>query len=197
MQIETDIDQVLVRKVQSGDRSAFDRIVERYQHRLLRVVAQLVRNPAEAEDIVQDSFIKALRALPDFRQDSALYTWLYRIAINSAKNHLKLRAREAALIAAPVDKDGIDYEVESSCGTPETLLTDKQIVSHLNRTLDIMPLVLSTAIVLREIEGMSYEQIAEVMCCPVGTVRSRISRARELLSKTLTPLFDHQTRQQS
>ena len=185
-------DLSLVRRVQGGDKGAFDALVRKYQHKLVKLVMRYVRNPAEAEDIAQEAFIKAYRALPQFRGDSAFYTWLYRIAINTAKNHLVAEGRR------PLDhgmdlQDPDQYDVQSrlrDVDTPEHLLLTDEIQRTVEAAIADLPEDLRTAIVLRELEGMSYEQIAETMGCPVGTVRSRIFRAREAIDEKLKPLLD-------
>jgi len=185
-------DLALVRRVQKGDKSAFDALVLKYQHKILMLVRRYVRDPSEAEDVVQDAFIKAYRALPAFRGDSAFYTWMYRIAINTAKN---------ALVAAGRRPLTFDVEAQDAAGaefrsrlrdtdTPERLLLTEEIRSTVNRAIDGLPEDLRTAIVLRELEGFSYEEIASTMECPVGTVRSRIFRAREAIDRHLRVVFE-------
>jgi RNA polymerase sigma-70 factor (ECF subfamily) len=185
-------DQQLVQRVQKGDKSAFDLLVLKYQHRVLKLVSRFVSDAAEAEDVAQEAFIKAYRALPAFRGDSAFYTWLYRIAINTAKNALVSNRRR------PVDfdldmQDPDQYERHArlrEADTPEGVLLTEEIRVVVERALEQLPEDLRTAIVLRELEGLSYEEIAEAMDCPVGTVRSRIFRAREAIDKKLKPLLD-------
>jgi RNA polymerase sigma-70 factor (ECF subfamily) len=185
-------DQQLVQRVQKGDKSAFDLLVLKYQHRVLKLVGRFVSDPAEAEDVAQEAFIKAYRALPAFRGDSAFYTWLYRIAINTAKNALVSNRRR------PVDfdldmQDPDQYERHArlkEADTPEGVLLTEEIRVVVEKALEQLPEDLRTAIVLRELEGLSYEEIAEAMDCPVGTVRSRIFRAREAIDKKLKPLLD-------
>jgi RNA polymerase sigma-70 factor (ECF subfamily) len=185
-------DQQLVQRVQKGDKSAFDLLVLKYQHRVLKLVGRFVSDPAEAEDVAQEAFIKAYRALPAFRGDSAFYTWLYRIAINTAKNALVSNRRR------PVDfdldmQDPDQYERHArlkEADTPEGVLLTDEIRVVVEKALEQLPEDLRTAIVLRELEGLSYEEIAEAMDCPVGTVRSRIFRAREAIDKKLKPLLD-------
>ncbi len=186
-------DLSLVRRVQRGDKGAFDALVLKYQHKLVKLVMRYVRNPAEAEDIAQEAFIKAYRALPQFRGDSAFYTWLYRIAINTAKNAVVSRDRSP--IEYDLDRHSSDesYEMQGRMKDPETpeglVLTD-EIRSTVNAAIDALPEDLRTAIVLRELEGLSYEEIATAMDCPVGTVRSRIFRAREAIDKRLREVFE-------
>ena len=187
-------DLSLVRRVQHGDKGAFDVLVLKYQHKLVKLVTRYVRNPAEAEDIAQEAFIKAYRALPQFRGDSAFYTWLYRIAINTAKNAVVSRDR------SPVEYDldrssSIDesYDMQGrlkDSETPEGLVLTDEIRRTVNAAIEQLPEDLRTAIVLRELEGLSYEQIASSMGCPVGTVRSRIFRAREAIDHRLREVFE-------
>jgi len=185
-------DQQLVQRVQKGDRSAFDLLVLKYQHRVLKLVSRFVSNTAEAEDVAQDAFLKAYRALPSFRGDSAFYTWLYRIAINTAKNSLVANRRR------PVDFDLDLQDPEQfdrharlkDVDTPERVLLTEEIRQVVEGAMEQLPEDLRTAIVLRELDGLSYEEIAEAMDCPVGTVRSRIFRAREAIDKRLKPLLD-------
>jgi RNA polymerase sigma-70 factor (ECF subfamily) len=190
---ERESDQLLVERVQAGDRRAFDLLVAKYQRRLMRLVSRLVHDPAEAEDVVQETFIKAFRALRHFRGDSAFYTWLYRIGINTAKNFLVTQGRRAptSTEADAERAEGFD-DADSlrDINTPESVLASKQIAYTVNAAMEALPLELRTAIVLREIEGLSYEEISEVMACPIGTVRSRIFRAREVIAEKLRPLLD-------
>jgi RNA polymerase sigma-70 factor (ECF subfamily) len=185
-------DLMLVERVQRGESRAFDYLVLRYQHKVLKLIMRYVRDPVEAEDVAQEAFIKAYRALPSFRGDSAFYTWLYRIAINTAKNALVSSKRR------PVDynldlQDSEQYEMQArlkDSETPEGLLLTDEIRNTVNEAIADLPEDLRTAIMLRELEGMSYEEIAAAMECPVGTVRSRIFRAREAIDKRLRPIFD-------
>jgi RNA polymerase sigma-70 factor (ECF subfamily) len=187
-----DTDQELVRRVQAGDQSAFNLLVLKYQHRVLKLVGRFVNDPTEAEDVAQEAFLKAYRALASFRGDSAFYTWLYRIAINTAKNALVSQRRR------PVDfdldlQDPDQYERQAKlkeADTPEGVLLTDEIRAVVEEAMEQLPEDLRTAIVLRELEGLSYEEIAEAMDCPVGTVRSRIFRAREAIDKKLKPLLD-------
>ena len=186
-------DLSLVRRVQRGDKGAFDALVLKYQHKLVKLVMRYVRNPAEAEDIAQEAFIKAYRALPQFRGDSAFYTWLYRIAINTAKNAVVSRDRSP--IEYDLDRSNTDesYDMQGrmkDSETPEGLVLTDEIRSTVNAAIDALPEDLRTAIVLRELEGLSYEVIAEAMACPVGTVRSRIFRAREAIDRRLREVFE-------
>jgi len=185
-------DLALVERVQRGDRAAFDVLVLRYQHKVLKLIMRYIRDAAEAEDVAQEAFIKAYRALPAFRGDSAFYTWLYRIAINTAKNALVSSKRR------PIDydldlQDPEQYDMAArlkDSETPEGLLLTDEIRETVNGAIADLPEDLRTAIVLREIDGLSYEEIAAAMDCPVGTVRSRIFRAREAIDKRLRPIFD-------
>ena len=183
-------DQQLVERVQKGDKRAFDVLVLKYQHRIYSLVSRFVRDPDEVQDVVQEAFIKAYRALPGFRGDSAFFTWLYRIAINTAKNYLVSRARRPP--GADVDVD--DAEHLESAGAlrdlagPENEMMTEQLRAVIDRAIRALPEDLRTALTLREFEGLSYEEIAEVMRCPVGTVRSRIFRAREAVDHEILPL---------
>jgi RNA polymerase sigma-70 factor (ECF subfamily) len=191
---DTSPDQLLVRRAQAGDRRAFDLLVLRYQHRLAKLIARYVRDHSEVMDVAQDSFIKAYRALPNFRGDSAFYTWLYRIAINTAKNHLVSRSRRTLESAADLD-DAEQYaeNVElHDLATPERLLLRDEIERTVVEAIDELPEDLRMAITLRELEGMSYEDISAAMDCPIGTVRSRIFRARDAINKRLEPLIGEQ-----
>jgi RNA polymerase sigma-70 factor (ECF subfamily) len=186
-------DLSLVRRVQRGDKGAFDALVLKYQHKLVKLVMRYVRNPAEAEDIAQEAFIKAYRALPQFRGDSAFYTWLYRIAINTAKNAVVSRDRSP--IEYDLDRHHSDesYDLQGrmkDSETPEGLVLTDEIRTTVNAAIDALPEDLRTAIVLRELEGLSYEEIAAAMDCPVGTVRSRIFRAREAIDRRLREVFE-------
>ena len=185
-------DLSLVRRVQRGDKGAFDALVLKYQHKLVKLVMRYVRNPAEAEDIAQEAFIKAYRALPQFRGDSAFYTWLYRIAINTAKNAVVSRDRSP--IEYNLDRGNDEsYDMQGrmkDSETPEGLVLTDEIRSIVNAAIEALPEDLRTAIVLRELEGLSYEEIAATMDCPVGTVRSRIFRAREAIDRRLREVFE-------
>ncbi len=193
---ERDIDQLLVERVQRGDKQAFALLVSKYQRKIERLVSRIVRDPDEISDITQEAFIKAYRALPKFRGDSAFYTWLYRIAINCAKNYLAGQGRRPRTQSSPnaQNPDGSetfeDNENLSDINTPESLLMGKQVAETVNQAVADLPEDLRTAVTLREIEGMSYEEIAQAMHCPIGTVRSRIFRAREAIAERLRPLLD-------
>ncbi|GGX29331.1 RNA polymerase sigma factor RpoE [Undibacterium squillarum] len=192
MTTEREIDQILVERVQRGDKKAFELLVSKYQRKLMRLVSRLVYDQAEAEDVVQEAFIKAYRALPNFRGESAFYTWLYRIGINTAKNHLVTQGRKAptSTEADVEEAEGfVDADGLKDINTPESLLLSKQIAQTVNAAMHALPEELRNAITLREIEGLSYDEIAEVMLCPIGTVRSRIFRAREAIAEKLRPLL--------
>ncbi|MBA0014419.1 MAG: ECF RNA polymerase sigma-E factor [Nitrosomonadaceae bacterium] len=191
---DREIDQQLVDRVQRGDKQAFDLLVIKYQRKLARLLSQFIRDAAEVEDVAQETFIKAYRALPSFRGESAFYTWLYRIGINTAKNFLISQGRRApTMTSAGFDiEDAENFEEGSQLremNTPESELMSKQIAETVNQTLQELPEELRKAITLREIEGISYEEIATIMNCPIGTVRSRIFRAREIIAEKLRPLL--------
>lgn len=188
---ETAADLALIKRVQQGDRSAFDLLVIKYQHKILKLIMRYVRDPSEAMDVTQEAFIKAYRAAPSFRGDSAFYTWLYRIAINTAKNYLVAAGRRPTYYDLDL-QDPEQYEVFAKLkdvDTPEGLTLAEEIRHTVNQAIQGLPEDLRTAILLREIEGMSYEEIAHTMECPVGTVRSRIFRAREAIDKRISPLL--------
>ena len=190
---ERERDNSLVKRVQKGDKVAFELLFTKYQRRVSRLVSRFIRSDAEAEDVVQESFIKAYRALANFRGDSAFYTWLYRIAVNTAKNHLVAASKRPISMTQFEKNDDDDYEQDmfmSDSSTPESELITKQIAETVNDTMNSLPSDLREAIMLREIEGMSYEDIAEAMECPIGTVRSRIFRAREAISEKIKPMLD-------
>ncbi|MFK7887018.1 MAG: RNA polymerase sigma factor RpoE [Gammaproteobacteria bacterium] len=189
---EKNSDRVLVERVKQGDKTAFDLLVLKYQHKIVKLVMRYVRDSAEALDVTQEAFLKAYRALPGFRGDSAFYTWLYRIAINTAKNYLVAQKRR------PLDydldlQDPEQYDMQARLKTvdsPEHMVLSEEIRETVNNAISDLPEDLRTAIVLREIDGMSYEEIAQTMECPIGTVRSRIFRAREAIDKRLKPIVD-------
>jgi RNA polymerase sigma factor RpoE len=190
---DREIDRQLVERAQRGDKRAFELLVEKYQRKLARLLSRFIRDPAEVEDVTQEAFIKAYRALPAFRGDSAFYTWLYRIGINTAKNYLMAMGRRAPT-STEVEADEAEGFEEGEqlrdINTPESVLLSNEIAETVNSTIEALPEELRTAIQLREIEGMSYEDIAQVMNCPIGTVRSRIFRAREAIAAQLRPLLD-------
>lgn len=183
-------DQQLVERVQKGDKRAFDLLVLKYQHKMISVVSRYVRDSHEVQDVVQEAFIKAYRALGNFRGDSAFYTWIYRIAINTAKNYLVSRGRRPP--AFDVDVEDAEYysgsDLLKDVDTPESNLFRDELKAVIDQSIRDLPEDLRTAVTLREMEGLSYEDIADVMGCPVGTVRSRIFRAREAIEKRIEPL---------
>jgi len=189
---ERETDHELVERAQSGDRRAFDLLVLKYQQKVSNLISRYIRDPSEVMDVTQDAFIKAYRALPGFRGESAFYTWLYRIAVNTVKNHLVAQGRRPpgddieAELAEQMDGSGRMHEN----ATPERILLSDEIAMTVQGVLDELPDDLRTAIVLREFEGMSYEEIATAMKCPIGTVRSRIFRARDAIDKRLRPLLE-------
>jgi RNA polymerase sigma-70 factor, ECF subfamily len=189
---DREIDQQLVERAQRGDKRAFEMLVAKYQRKLGRLLSRFIRDSAEVEDVAQETFIKAYRALPSFRGDSAFYTWLYRIGINTAKNYLVALGRRAPTTTEFDSEEAENFEDGDQLrdmNTPEAELMSKQIASTVNETMQALPEELRTAITLREIEGLSYEDIATIMNCPIGTVRSRIFRARETIAEQLRPLL--------
>ena len=193
---KTENDIELVNRVKSGDTSAFDFLVIKYQRRVIRLLSRIVRDPVEVEDIAQESFLKAYRAIEQFRGDSAFYTWLYRIAVNTAKNYLFSRGRRPIPVSDlnTNSEDGESFELQAvsdNSESPEGVMVGMQIAEAVNRAVEKLPKELSTAVSLREMDGLSYEEISEVMNCPIGTVRSRIFRAREAIAEELKPLLDN------
>ena len=190
---DREADQALVERAQRGDKKAFGLLVGKYQRKLARLLSRLIRDPAEVEDVTQEAFITAYRALPSFRGDSAFYTWLYRIGVNTAKNYLVSQNRRAPTSTAFDADEAENFEEGDQLrdiNTPENMLLSKQMGNTVNAAMEVLPEDLRTAIVLREIEGLSYEEIAKIMDCPIGTVRSRIFRAREAVAEKLRPLLD-------
>jgi RNA polymerase sigma-70 factor, ECF subfamily len=187
-----EIDQELVERVQHGDKHAFELLVDKYQRKLGRLLSRFIRDPAEVEDVTQETFIKAYKALPSFRSDSAFYTWLYRIGINTAKNYLVAKSRRAPTTTEFDSEEAENFDIGDQLrdlNTPENELISKEIAATVNDAMANLPEELKTAITLREIEGLSYEDIATMMNCPIGTVRSRIFRAREVIAQQLRPLL--------
>jgi RNA polymerase sigma-70 factor (ECF subfamily) len=189
---ERNVDRELVQKVQKGDKNAFDVLVGKYQYKIIKLISRYVHDPSEALDVAQEAFLKAYRALPGFRGESAFYTWLYRIAINTAKNYLVAQGRRPP--GSDIDaQEAEQYEGQSflkEYETPERVLLKDEIEAAVFKAIEELPEDLRTAITLRELEGMSYEEIAHTMGCPIGTVRSRIFRARESIDAKLRPLLD-------
>ncbi|HTP95328.1 MAG TPA: RNA polymerase sigma factor RpoE [Burkholderiales bacterium] len=187
---DREVDQQLVERAQRGDKHAFELLVVKYQRKLARLLSRFIRDATEVEDVTQEAFIKAYRALPTFRGDSAFYTWLYRIGINTAKNYLVALGRRAPTTTEFDSEEAESFENGDQLrdlNTPENALVTRQIAETVNSTLEQLPAELRTAITLREIEGLSYEDIANIMNCPIGTVRSRIFRAREAIAAQLRP----------
>ncbi|WP_320545856.1 RNA polymerase sigma factor RpoE [Aeromonas veronii] len=187
------LDEQLVERVQRGDKAAFNLLVKKYQHKVVNLVARYVNNPGDVPDVAQEAFIKAYRALPTFRGESAFYTWLYRIAVNTAKNYLTSQGRRPPSCDVEAD-EAESYgggEALQEVSTPENLALTDEIKRTVFSAIEALPEDLRTAITLRELEGLSYEEIAEIMDCPVGTVRSRIFRAREAIDKKLQPLIEN------
>ena len=188
---EQNVDQLLVERVQHGDKNAFNLLVKKYQHKLANLVSRYVKNQSDVADVVQEAFIKAYRALPGFRGESAFYTWLYRIAVNSAKNHLVASGRKPPGSDIEID-DAENYDSGDALreyASPEKILLTEEIKKIIFSTMEQLPEDLRVAINLRELEGLSYEEIAEIMDCPVGTVRSRIFRARDAIDKKVQPFL--------
>ena len=190
---DREVDHQLVERAQRGDKKAFELLVIKYQRKLARLLSRYIRDANEVEDVTQEAFIKAYRALPTFRGDSAFYTWLYRIGINTAKNYLVALGRRAPTMTEVDNEEAEsieDGEQLKDMNTPENELISRQIAQTVNLTLQQLPEELRTAITLREIDGLSYEEIAQIMNCPIGTVRSRIFRAREAIAEQLRPQLD-------
>jgi len=192
---DRDLDRQLVERAQRGDKHAFGLLVSKYQRKLSRLLSRFVKDQTEVEDVAQEAFVKAYRALPSFRGDSAFYTWLYRIGINTAKNYLVAMGRRAPTVTEFDAEEAEEFDGGDQLrdiNTPESLLMTKQIADAVNEAMDQLPEELRAAIQLREIEGLSYEEISAAMECPIGTVRSRIFRAREAIAERLRPLLDTQ-----
>lgn len=190
---DREVDQQLVERAQRGEKAAFELLVAKYQRKLVRLLSRFIRDPTEVEDVAQEAFIKAYRALPSFRGESAFYTWLYRIGINTAKNYLVALGRRAPTVTETESADSDGYEESGQVpdlNTPENELMSRQIAETVNLAVEALPEELRTAITLREIEGLSYEEIASMMNCPIGTVRSRIFRAREAIAEKLRPQLE-------
>lgn len=192
--LHINVDAELIEQVRMGDKQAFDLLVQKYQFKILKLVNRYVKDPSEAMDVAQESFIKAYRALDRFRGESAFYTWLYRIAINTAKNHVVSQSRR--MIETNIEILDLDQNLTKinlkDYSAPEKILLDVEIEDVINEVIQHLPKELRTAITLRELEGMSYEEIAGVMSCPVGTVRSRIFRAREAIERRIRPLLSNE-----
>lgn len=190
---EREVDLALVERVRRGDRHAFDLLVIKYQRKIMRLLSRMIHDPADVEDVAQEAFVKAYRALPQFRGDSAFYTWLYRIAVNTARNWQAASFRRPATVSVLENEEGETFDQIdglSDQSTPESMMASRQIAQTVNEAIEALPEDLRTAIVLREIEGMSYEDIASTMQCPIGTVRSRIFRAREAIASRLRPVME-------
>ena len=190
---QREADALLVERVKQGDQRAFALLVAKYERRVQRLLSRLVRDSAEIEDITQEAFIKAYRALPQFRGESAFYTWLYRIAINTAKNYLATKSRRPVTVGEFQGADDGEFfdlgDVVEDNNSPDAVLHSRQVAEAVNAAIEALPEDLKAAITLREIEGLSYEEIAQAMDCPIGTVRSRIFRAREAIAQRLRPLL--------
>ena len=197
MSTEREIDAALVKRAQAGEKRAFELLVTKYQRRILRLLGRILHNQSDVEDIAQETFLKAYRALPKFRNESAFYTWLYRIAVNTARNHISSKHNQVFVSDQIESRDGETFSLLDNLTdgeTPETHLHNREIIEALQIALDELPEQLRQAIVLRELEGLSYEEISTAMDCPVGTVRSRIFRAREAISERLKPLLGNDGR---
>ena len=187
------IDQVLVERAQKGEQKAFEMLMSKYQRRLIRLISRFVKDEHEVNDVAQEAMIRAYRALPNFRSESAFYTWLYRIAINTAKNFLVISGKQPFVSAEAANEDGDILDLSDQIAdyhTPEAEMINREILQTVESTISHLPEDLRKAITLREMDGLSYEEIAKIMDCPIGTVRSRIFRAREVIAKDLRPLLE-------
>ncbi|OFJ86130.1 RNA polymerase sigma factor RpoE [Neisseria sp. HMSC072F04] len=187
------IDQVLVERAQKGEQKAFEMLMSKYQRRLIRLISRFVKDEHEVNDVAQEAMIRAYRALPNFRSESAFYTWLYRIAINTAKNFLVISGKQPFVSAEAANEDGDILDLSDQIAdyhTPEAEMINREILQTVESTISHLPEDLRKAITLREMDGLSYEEIATIMDCPIGTVRSRIFRAREVIAKDLRPLLE-------
>jgi RNA polymerase sigma-70 factor (ECF subfamily) len=192
---ERDIDAALVTRVQQGDKKAFDLLILKYQRKIIRLLSRMIRDQNEIEDVAQEAFIKAYKALPQFRGDSAFYTWLYRISINTARNWLSQNSRRPSspnMNVSENDETFSEIDNLTDSHTPEAEMVSREIAASVNQTIESLPEELRQAIVMREIDGMSYEDIALAMSCPIGTVRSRIFRAREAIATKLRPIMGNE-----
>jgi RNA polymerase sigma-70 factor (ECF subfamily) len=191
MQRETSSDEALVERVQAGDKRAFDLLVLKYQHKVIALISRYIQDHHEAMDVAQEAFIKAYRAIDSFRGESAFYTWLYRIAVNTAKNQIVNRSRRPPASDVELDNEDVHavYDALADINTPDAELNTKRLNSEIHSAINMLPEELRGALTLREFEGLSYEEIAQIMDCPVGTVRSRIFRAREAVEKHIRPLL--------
>ena len=190
---DREVDQALVERAQQGDHKAFELLVSKYQRRLTRLLARFVKDEHEVNDVTQEALIKAYRALPNFRGESAFYTWLYRIGINTAKNFLATNGKKMVISADVANEEGEMFDLSDQLAddhTPEAEMMNREILQTVEAAVAKLPEDLRRAITLREMEGLSYEEIAQIMDCPIGTVRSRIFRAREVIAKDLRPLLD-------
>ena len=190
---DREVDQALVERAQQGDHKAFELLVSKYQRRLTRLLARFVKDEHEVNDVTQEALIKAYRALPNFRGESAFYTWLYRIGINTAKNFLATNGKKMVISADVANEEGEMFDLSDQLAddhTPEAEMMNREILQTVEAAVARLPEDLRRAITLREMEGLSYDEIAQIMDCPIGTVRSRIFRAREVIAKDLRPLLD-------
>lgn len=196
---DREVDQALVERAQQGDHKAFELLVSKYQRRLTRLLARFVKDEHEVNDVTQEALIKAYRALPNFRGESAFYTWLYRIGINTAKNFLATNGKKMVISADVANEEGEMFDLSDQLAddhTPEAEMMNREILQTVEAAVARLPEDLRRAITLREMEGLSYDEIAQIMDCPIGTVRSRIFRAREVIAKDLRPLLDTSENQQ-